>query len=166
LCDSREALPILRDQRALIKALVEDSATNITKFDQVMKRLEGLDMNDSVAEQDRPKGVIFQQVNLNAVSFNHNVVSEHPERSKSGSSAFNAIPHYRLEEIVDHSHLVSELVQKINAAQWKINHGLRHNLHERVLDVHWQEWSNLRGVYGEDALLKSFSRHHEVVGGT
>lgn len=59
---------------------------------------------------------------------------------------------------------MSELVQRINAAQWKINHGLRHNLHERVLDVHWQEWSKLRGLYGEDALLRSFSQYHEVVG--
>jgi hypothetical protein len=80
------------------------------------------------------------------------------------SETFNQIPSYRLNEIVDHSHLVSELIQKINAAQWKINHGLRHNLHERVIDVHWDEWSNLRRVYDEDALLQTFSRHHEVVG--
>jgi hypothetical protein len=164
LCGSRETLPILRDQRALVEVLIEDNAANNIKFDQVMKRLEGLGMSDSTEDQNRSKNTASQEFNINTVTLNHNVATEHPDRPKPSSKTFNPIPLYRLEEIVNHSHLVSELIEKIKAAQWKINHGLRHNLHERILDVHWHEWSNLREVYGEDALLQTFSRHHDVVG--
>lgn len=160
---SQETLPILREQRTLIEVLVEDSATSNAKFDQLMKKLEGLNMCDLTEKQDNSRRVILQQINFNAGNLNHKVASKLTEL-KPSTNACNKLPQHRLEEIIDHSCLVSEIVQKIKTAQGKINLELRKNLHERVLDVHWEEWSTLRGLYGGDALMQSFSRYEEVVG--
>ena len=127
-----------------------------------MKRLEGLNMCDFTEKQDNSRCIVLQQNNFNAGNLNHEVASKLTEL-KPGTNACNKLPQHRLEEIIDHSCLVSEIVQKIKTAQGKINHELRKNLHERVLDVHWEEWSTLRGLYGRDALMQSFSHYEEVV---
>lgn len=159
LQESQEALPILREQRTLIEVLVEDSAANNTKYDQLLKRLECLDISDHVEKPETSGAVTLPQVNFNTYNLN-----QQPTELSVSANACNKIPDHRFLEIVDHSCLVSEIIQKIKAAQTQIKLELRNNLSERVLDVHWEEWSTLRGLYGEDALMRSFSQYGEVVG--
>ena len=164
---SREALPLLRDQRELIKTLVEDKNASEKRFAQITHSIEGLQITPAAPEySEKPDS--SQNVS-NLMTVNTVVIpAGQPNLSSARDVNFESddLPPglaYRKEEIDHHCTLVNNLIREISAVQYKIDHGLRHNMHQGVLGVHWNEWSKLRKNYEGEHLLKMFSPHGDVV---
>lgn len=132
---SHEALPILKEQRELIKILVEDSWK---KFQQAPKTIED-------------------------TSLPTHVIQGHQDTFADTTWSLDAGQSNRGEEIEHHCALIKSLMSEISAGRYKINHGIRYRMHQGVLIAHWDEWSPLRKLYGDAILMKALSPYSEVV---
>ena len=132
---SHEALPILKEQRELIKILVEDKNASWKKFQQVLKTIEDTSLPTKASK----------------VRSTH-VIQGHQDTLSN-----------RWEEIEHHCALIKSLMSEISAGRYKINHGIRYRMHQGVLIAHWDEWSPLRKLYGDAILMKALSPYSEVV---
>ena len=164
---SREALPLLRDQRELIKTLVDDKNASEKRFAQITQSIEGLHITPAAPEYSEKPDISQNVSNLMTVNA---IAMATGQRNLSSAREVNSEPDnlppglaYRKEEIDHHCTLVNNLIREISAVQYKIDHGLRHNMHQGVLGVHWNEWSKLRKTYDDEHLLKIFSPHGDVV---
>lgn len=158
----------MKDQRELIKTLVEDKAATQKKFDRVLKTLERLPGSDETPRPSSPPITVnnsIVQANFFAgVASSESSQREAPELSINPVWSLPSTLAHRKEEIEHHCQLIKNLVKEISAVQYKIDHGLRDRMHRGVLAVHWEEWSPLRKLYGNETLINVFAPHSEVVG--
>lgn len=143
---SHEALPILKEQRELIKILVEDKNASWKKFQQVLKTIEDTSLPTKAS----------------IVKSTH-VIQGHQDTFANTTWSLDADQSNRWEEIEHHCALIKSLMSEISAGRYKINHGIRYRMHQGVLIAHWDEWSPLRKLYGDAILMKALSPYSEVV---
>ena len=140
---SQEALPILKDQRELLKSLVEEKMASQRQYDLVLKRLDQL----TVARDDSSLATASKET---AVTTNSSVTLVSTTSSMSEKqnllekeSLLPSLPahlHYRAEEIFDHCRLINTVLQEVNHAQYKIDLGIRYRTQQLILDSHYDEW--------------------------
>jgi hypothetical protein len=71
---------------------------------------------------------------------------------------------YRKQGLFDHCALIKNPLVEIETRVYKIDHTLRSQTCQVILDFHWNHWLPLREVYGLDTLLEAMSeKHPEVV---
>ena len=143
---SQEALPILRDQRELLKSLVEEKIASQKQFDHVLKRLDQLavdkdDPSNTTSASKEPVG--SSNSSLGLVSM-YSAAPQIPTRDDK-ESLLPSLPahlHGRAEEIFDHCRLVNAVIEEINHARYNIDKGIRYRTEELVLDSHYNEWTH------------------------
>ena len=76
----------------------------------------------------------------------------------------NVPPSLRLrdEEIQHHAMLVHNLLEEISDVQYRIDHGIRHRMHDGVLKIHWDEWTPHATKHGKDHFHRAFENHKHV----
>ncbi len=141
--NSQEALPILKEQRELLKSLVEEKIASQKQYDLVLKRLDRLTVkedNSSVSslskETMRTFGSSTTLVNtLSSFSESH--------AQPDGDSLLPKLPvhlHHRADEIFNHCRLINAVIEEVNHAQYKLDLGIRYRTQEMVMDSHYNEW--------------------------
>jgi hypothetical protein len=165
---SQEALPILKEQRELIKTLVEDRKTTQKRFEHVLKTISDTSANEEppnpALKTQSSGGIPFQTMQSSfAVASEINQHQKHVNMEPVSVSSLPIGLSRRKEEIEHHSALVKRLLEEASATHYNIDHGQRHRMHEGILHVHWKEWSPLRKMYDDETLLSVFSSHHPVV---
>ena len=68
----------------------------------------------------------------------------------------------RDEEIQHHAMLVHSLLEEISDVQYRIDHGIRHRMHDGVLKIHWDEWAPFATKHGHDHFHRAFEQHKHV----
>jgi hypothetical protein len=144
-----EALPVLQDQRELLKQLVEEKTQNQRQYELVLKRLDQLHVGGEGPSSSSASAISNE---TSATSSSMTLVS-----TNSSSSILTAqekeheilrphLPmhlHDRAEEIFDHCRLVRALVEEVNHAQYKLDLGIKYRAQQKILESHWEEWEKL-----------------------
>ena len=68
----------------------------------------------------------------------------------------------RDEEIQHHAMLVHNLLEEISDVQYRIDHGIRHRMHDGVLKIHWDEWAPFATKHGHEHFHRAFEQHKHV----
>jgi hypothetical protein len=178
VCPSKEALSILKDQRELLKTLVDDKNATEKKFQVVLKTLKCISYpqeSSKESSRDAPfaagtasifKNSIPQANLITTARGGDDARNKTPKRSSDCTRSFPFGLSHRMEEMEHHCALTKSLLGEISAVQYRIDYGLRDRMHRGVLGLHWEEWSPLRKIYGDEALMKAFSADFELVGST
>jgi hypothetical protein len=161
-------LPILKEQRELIKVLVEDKETTQKRFEQVLRTI-----CDAPASEKPPNLALDTQstreIPNQTTQSSFMVLSGIHHDQKLVNVEPVLVPPLPVgilrwkEEIEHHSALVKRLLDESSASHHNIDHGQRHRMHEGILHIHWEEWSRLRKMYNNETLLRAFSSRHPVV---
>jgi hypothetical protein len=142
---SQEALPILKDQRELLKCLVDEQVASQKQYDQVLKRLELLNVGSDDVSLSKASIETASVTNsaFTLVNTNFQPVGNF---EKTGSEliipSLPAHLHDRAEEIFDHCRLINTVIEEVNHAQYKIDLGIRYRTQELILDSHYNEWAH------------------------
>ena len=113
-----EALPVLQDQRELLKQLVEEKLQNQRQFDMLLKRLDQMTFTSAEASSlsanaDEVSATANSSITL--VSTNTSAASVPPKADKDAIAAHLPMRlHDRAEEIFDHCRLVQKLIHDVN----------------------------------------------------
>jgi hypothetical protein len=159
---NQEALPILKDQRELVRTLVEDKNESEAKFQRVLKAIEGLKVTNLPPEFPSNTAAIVTST-ISPSTFNiPNDFSAGPT-ARDKRSQLPTVLKAREEEIHDQCALLRNVIDEISRPHYKVDHGLRHRMHSGVLSAHWSGWSPLRNLYGDAALLQAFAEVPAVV---
>jgi hypothetical protein len=152
-------LPILKEQRELIKILVEDKVATQKRFEQALRTI-----GDAEAKTQSTREFPNPTTQSSFV-----LVSGIQQDQKLVDVEAVLVPPLPVgilrwkEEIEHHSALVKSLPCEASASHYNIDHGQQHRLHEGILHVHWEKWSRLRKMYNNEILLRAFSSRHPVV---
>jgi hypothetical protein len=174
---SQETLDVLKDQRELVKVLVEDKNASEKKYRLALKALEWAatraPLQEATTEVPPPAPAGVVEPARVASVFQTNFVTNAVPKGGAATDKSEAFPvhvwslpsglRYRREEIQHHCTLIKNLLNEVSAVRYKIDPGFRDRLHRGVLGVHWEEWAPLRELYGDEALIKVFSQYPEVV---
>ena len=68
----------------------------------------------------------------------------------------------RDEEIQHHAALVHKLLEEISDVQYRIDHGIRHRMHDGILKIHWDEWTPFATKHGHSHFHRAFEQHKHV----
>ncbi len=68
----------------------------------------------------------------------------------------------RDEEIQHHAMLVHNLLEEISDVQYRLDHGIRHRMHDGILKIHWDEWMPFASKHGHDHFHRVFEPHRHV----
>ena len=68
----------------------------------------------------------------------------------------------RDEEIQHHAALVHNLLEEISDVQYRIDHGIRHRMHDGILKIHWDEWTPFATKHGHSHFHRAFEQHKHV----
>lgn len=139
---SQEALPILKDQRELLKCLVDEQAASQKQYDKVLKRLELLNLAQDNASMSQRSLDSTAVPNSTLTLVNTTSPSIGAPGSESLIPSLPAHLHDRAEEIFDHCRLVNTVIEEVNHAQYKIDLGIRYRTQELILDSHYNEWAH------------------------
>lgn len=155
---NQEALPILKDQRELVQTLVDDKNALEAKLQRILRAVEDLKVHDVA-----PPHSVF---NANAFIFNP-VILPSPDRTRSpGDETPRQLPSLlgvREEEVRHQCRLLRNVIEEIGFSHYKVDHGLRDRMRRGVLGAHWDGWSSLRKLYGDDVLFRAFSEVPAIV---
>ncbi|KAK5102697.1 mitogen-activated protein kinase kinase kinase [Lithohypha guttulata] len=143
---SREAFPILQEQRTLLQILVEDRNNTLKSYQQKQKLIDQKPLPTKLPDASDP---ISPSTNLNVISTGVHTPSRD---SVLGCD----------QQIESHGKLVESLVEEINDRKHKINHGVRYRLNHSVLETHWDEWSPLRRLYGDTRIMQCMRNGSEL----
>ena len=83
--------------------------------------------------------------------------------TSSQSSLKRALSHDDHEDIEQYQALISQVLNEIDSRQYRLARSMRNRLHEGVLDIHWEEWSPLIPIFGEEPLRRAFNALPEVI---
>ena len=161
-------MPILKEQRELIKILVDDKVVTQKRFEQALKTI------DHTPANAEPPKVAFdtpssREISSQTTQGSFVAMSGLQQDQKPVNVEPVLVPPLPVgllrwkEEIEDHSALVKRLLEEASALHHNVDHGQRHRIHEGILYVHWEEWSRLRRMYNRETLLRAFSSRHPVV---
>jgi Fungal N-terminal domain of STAND proteins len=155
---NQEALPILKDQRELVRTLVEDKNASEAKLQRVLRAIEDLKVADVAPPYSvsNANALVPTAVMPSATDSARSVIEE---KSPKLPSALKA----REEEIRHQCALLRNVIDEIGFQHYKIDHGLRDRMHLGVLSAHWDGWCALRNLYGDEVLLQAFSEVPAVV---
>jgi hypothetical protein len=159
---NQEALPILKDQRELVRTLVEDKNESEAKFQCVLKAIEDLKLMNvppysafnttALVATTIPPGVFESPIGVGAGQTAGEQNSQLPTALKG-----------REEEIRHQCALLRNVIDEIGYQHYKVDHGLRDRMHRGVLSAHWSGWNPLRKLYGDAVLLQAFAEVPAVV---
>ena len=140
---SQEALPILKDQRELLKSLVDERNASHKQYDLVLKRLDQLAVgrDDSSLSSLSTETTRTTNSNMTLVSSTASLPKSAPHFDKD--SLLPKLPahlHHRAKEMFDHCRLVQAVIEEVNHTQYKIDLGIRYRTQEMILDSHYNEW--------------------------
>jgi hypothetical protein len=150
---SQEALPILKDQRELLKTLVEEKVASQKQYDQVLKRLDQL----TVGKDDTSLSSLTREITSTTNSSVTLVDQGRSTETLPGTSQDDLLPtfpahlQHRAAELIEHCRLVKTVIGEVNHAQYKIDLGIRYRTQELVLGSHYSEWAHLLGSHVNDA---------------
>jgi hypothetical protein len=134
----------LKDQRELLKCLVDEQVASQKQYDQVLKRLELLNVGSDDASMSKASIESASVTNSALTLVNTNSLTA--EAPISGSEliipSLPAHLHDRAEEIFDHCRLINAVIEEVNHAQYKIDLGIRYRTQELILDSHYNEWAH------------------------
>jgi hypothetical protein len=159
---NQEALPILKDQRELVRTLVEDKKESEAKFQSVLKAIEDLKVTNM------PPDFLFNTAALVASKIPPDTSKSHREvrADTTGGEQCFQLPtalRAREEEIRHQCALLRKVVDEIGYQHHKVDHGLRHRMKIGVLSAHWFSCRPLRNLYGDAVLLQAFAEVPAVV---
>lgn len=192
---SQEALTILKDQKELIKTLVEDRNATEKKFQNALKAIEippsyedspkhiqgetSKETPEELPGGQQPQVLTARQIDSTAVTqvtgtiFSANLVVTTAEKDISRTTKPKAVSYdvmhlpfglkHRSNDIQNHCALVKNLVNEINSLKYNMDFGMRDKMYRGVMGVHWEEWSPLRALYGDEMLMSTFAPYSEVV---
>lgn len=175
---SQETLEVLKDQKELVKNLVEDKNASEKKYQLALKAIgwtaTGAPSEGATGEAVPPPPTEVAEpapeYSVSQTNFVSNTVSTDgvatTKTLETPPIQVWSLPslRYRSEEIQHHCALIKSLLTEVSAVQYQIDHGFRDRLSRGVLKAHWEQWAPLRELYGDDALINAFSRYPEVVG--
>jgi hypothetical protein len=175
---SQETLEVLKDQKRLVKTLVEDKNASERKYQLALKAIgwtaTGAPSEEATREvvpppptkvaEPAPEYSVLQTNFVSNTVSTHGVAAKTPETPRIQVWSLPSGLRYRSEEIQHHCALIKSLLTEVSAVQYQIDHGFRDRLYRGVLGAHWEQWAPLRELYGDEALINAFSRHPEVVG--
>ena len=142
---SQEALPILKDQRELLKSLVEEKVASQKQYDLVLKRLDQLTVgNDESSISSLSKETTrTSNSSITLVNLSSSVPEAHARFDEA--SLISSLPghlHHRAEEIFDHCRLINTVLEEVHHTQYKLDLGIRYRTQEMILDSHYNEWAH------------------------
>ncbi len=152
----------------MLKTLIEEQNNSKKAFEQRLKAIENIPQTDNPPKYSNPPD-LNREIALQVSSGSFAITSSNfpgrklPDEKADEQPLWPSRLAHRKEEIEHHCHLIRDLLKQISDVQYKIDHGLRDRMHRGVLGIHWEEWSPLRGVYGDETLMRVFARHSEVV---
>ena len=175
---SQESLEVLKDQKELVKTLVEDKNASEKKYQLALKVIDwaatGAPLEKATREvvpltpievaKPAPEHSVPQTNFVSNKVSTEGVATKNPKASPIQVWSLPSGLRYRSEEIQHHCALIKSLLTEVSAVQYQIDHGFRDRLYRGVLGAHWEQWAPLRELYGDEALINAFSRHPEVVG--
>ena len=169
---SQESLEILKDQKELVKTLVEDKNASEKKYQLALKVIDWTATGEETTStppiaievtKPAPEHLVPQTNFVSNKVSTEGVATKNPETSPIQVGSLPSGLRYRSEEIQHHYALIKSLLTEISAVRYQIDHGFRDRLHRGVLGAHWEHWAPLRELYGDEALINAFSRYPEVV---
>jgi len=176
---SQDTLEVLKDQKELVKTLVEDKNASEKKYQLALKAI-GWTATEAPSEEATgeavppPPTVVAEpapEYSVSQTNFVSNTVSADgvatTKTLETPPIQVWSLPSglkYRSEEIQHHCALIKSLLTEVSAVQYQIDHGFRDRLYRSILGAHWEQWAPLRELYGDETLINAFSRHPEVVG--
>jgi Fungal N-terminal domain of STAND proteins len=163
---NQEALPILKDQRELVRTLVEDKNASEAKLQRVLKAIEDLKVSDAAPPYSASISSAFvPPVAASSTALSSAVKETERPRAEPNQDLQQLPPALkaREEEIRHQCALLRNVIDEIGFRRYKIDHGLRDRMHRGVLRAHWDGWCSLRNLYGDEVLLRAFSDVPAVV---
>ena len=85
-----------------------------------------------------------------------------PTISSSSNKSLPRSLKMRQRDIEHHAQLVQNLLEEISNVQHRIDHGIRHRMHDGVLKLHWDEWSPHALKHGHEHFHQSFEKHEHI----
>ena len=134
---------MLRDQRELLKSLVEEKVASQKQYDLVLKRLDQLAVgNDESSTASLNKETISTTDSNITLVATSSSLPEKPERfmKESFLPRLPAHLHHRAEEIFDHCRLINAITEEVYHTRYKLDHGIRYRTQEMVMASHHNEW--------------------------
>jgi hypothetical protein len=136
-------LPILKDQRELLKSLVEEKVASQKQYDEVLKRLDRL-----TVDRDDASLSSLSKETTRTTNSSITLVSTTPSLfdapvAPDNDALLPSLPphlHHRADEIFDHCRLIKAVIEEVNQARYKIDLGIRYRTQEGILDSHYNEW--------------------------
>lgn len=177
MCSSQEALPMLKDQRELIKVLASEKDENEKRYKHILAAIADKPPDNvkiSGAPSTSPDGSFT--TTLTALSTTTTVIDPEPQTIKVELSDREPakgilLPLITLppglerhhERIHHHSYLVQNLLSEISSLQYKLDVSTRDRMQNGILNMHWDEWSMYRLRHGHEHFEKMLSTHPDVV---
>ena len=159
---NQEALPILKEQRELVRTLVEDKNESEAKFQGVLKAIEDLKVTNLAPDFASNTAALVASKIPSSTFRSLSEVSAGIAAGQQRSQLPTALK-AREEEIRHQSALLRNVIDEIGYQHYKVDHGLRDRLHRGVLSAHWSRWEPLRKLYGDAVLLQAFAEVPAVV---
>ncbi|KAK5944618.1 hypothetical protein PMZ80_003901 [Knufia obscura] len=174
---NQEALPILKDQRELIKVLATEKDENEKRYERILKAIEDKPTHQTSASADNAAPSIKSvDLGLTTISTATTIVPDNASLSSINLASLpeskndSTLPKIDLppglkhhhQRIQHHSDLVQNLLLEIKDLQYDLDHGTRARMHSGVLDIHWNEWAAHRQRHGHEHFQKIFEKHADV----
>lgn len=175
---SRETLPILEDQRDLIRILAAEKDANEQRYENLLKAIADrpkISVDDAAQNGKASSGSFdassFHSTTLTLLNSSddaslHSTGSVQPTVRRVTELPVIDLPEglkHHHERIHNHTQLVQNLLIEIDCLEYKLDHGVRGRLQTGVLDIHWKEWELQRRRYGNESLAKIIASSTEVV---
>lgn len=159
---NQEALPILKDQRDLVRTLLKDKNDSEAKFQRVLRVIE----NAKAADGGPPcpaSNITSLVASTVASDTSATSIRDNTQLASATRPQLPSTLKAREEEIRHQCALLRKVIDEIGFGHYKVDHGLRDRMHRGVLGAHWDGWYPLRKLYGDSVLLKAFSEVPAVV---
>lgn len=176
---SREAEPVLEEQRDLIRKLVADQHIHEQHYENLLKAIKD---RPKTLGDDAGNGSGASIQNFDAGSVNSTALTlvntgDHatqPSNTTVQPSTIQKVSElpvldlpdglkHQHERIHHHTHLIQNLLLEIDCLEYKLDHSVRGRLQTGVLDMHWTEWSLQRRRFGNEPMEEILASSTEVV---
>jgi hypothetical protein len=144
---SREALPVLKEQRVLLELLVEERFSNETKLARALSATQ----TESAPPAPAYKG--------------DSITAAHVREATTEKREFTFLGPEVERELLGHCLLVDRMLCEAEEPRYNLSPRLTSKVQEGVLGVHWVEWSHLSRIHGHENLLKLVGKNKAVVSG-
>ena len=114
------------------------------QLDLVMKRLDHLVVAESSSASILSRET-FDNTSSSMTLINSGSSGQGPPPPPTPDHRPPSLPmclHDRADEVFDHCRLVSAIIDEVNHAQYKLNAGIRYRAQEKILESHYDEWSD------------------------